>query len=138
MPLNRGLIGRAYTADEAYEVTRGKLREFALALGGELEGDVAPPTFAFVATLRARRMLLDDPALGLQYGRVVHGEESFTYERPIQVGDVLAATATVASIEERGANEMLRWEEQLVAADGEIVCRTAGTIVSRGTVEAAS
>jgi len=137
MGLNRALIGRTYAAEEPYEVTRGKLREFAVALGGELEGDVAPPTFAFVATLRARRMLLDDPALGLRYGRVVHGEESFAYERPIRVGDVLRATATVASIEERGANEMLRWDEELLDAAGAVVCRLSGTAVSRGTAEGA-
>ena len=119
-------------------MTRGKLREFAVALGGELEVDVAPPTFAFVATLRARRLLLDDPALGLSYGRVVHGEEGFAYERPIRVGDLLTATATVASIEERGANEMLRWEEELTDADGQLVCRAAGTAVSRGTAGGAS
>jgi acyl dehydratase len=137
--LNRELLGHTYAAEEPYEVTLGKLREFAAALGGELgPGVIAPPTFAFVASLRVRRMLLDDPTLGLRYGRVVHGEESFAYERPIRAGDVLTATATVTAIEERGGNELLHWEEELRDADGAIVCRTAGAIVSRGTAEGGS
>jgi acyl dehydratase len=138
VPLNQDVVGRSYRADEPYEVTRGKVREFATALGDHNPAydHVAPPTFAFVASLAARRRLLDDPQLGLQYGRVVHGEQSFAFDRPIRVGDVITATCTVVAIKESGGNELLRWQEELHDSEGARVCVNHGTIVSRGTAAA--
>ena len=50
---------------------------------------VAPPTFAIVLTMQAGNQLIEDPGLGLDYSRVVHGEQRFVYQRPMHAGDVL-------------------------------------------------
>ena len=50
---------------------------------------IAPPTFPIVVTMRAGAQVVADPALGLDYSKVVHGEQRFIYTRPIQAGDVL-------------------------------------------------
>ena len=50
---------------------------------------IAPPTFPFVLTFQASRQIIDDPELGLDYSRVVHGEQRFAYARPVRAGDVL-------------------------------------------------
>ena len=48
-----------------------------------------------------------DPELGLDYSRVVHGEQSFAYERPVVAGDRLVAVATVERIRSAAGNDLL-------------------------------
>ena len=106
MPLNQALVGKAYPAVR-YEVGREKLREFAIAVGetdpiyhdeaaARAAGhpDIpAVPTFAVVLSFRAGQVVYGDPELGLDYSRVVHGEQEFVHHRPIRAGDRLLATA---------------------------------------------
>jgi acyl dehydratase len=147
MPLNRDAIGRKYPPGPPYVVTLGKVREFAMAIGDDnpvyrdpaaaaavgLPEVVAPPTFAYVVSFAARRALLDDPSLGLVYDLAVHGEQRFSYARPIRVGDELTSHCTVTDMSVRGANELLSWREEIRDARGVLVCTNDGTIVSRGT-----
>jgi acyl dehydratase len=147
MPLNPSIVGRTYSASTPYEVTLVKVREFAAAIGDEnlvyrdadaargagLPAVIAPPTFAYVVGLASRRTLLDDPELGLTYSRAVHGEQRFVFERPIRVGDLLTARCQVTSVKVRGPNEILAWCEEILDAEGDVVCTNEGTIVSRGT-----
>ena len=42
---------------------------------------IAPPTFAIVLSLPAGQVIAD-PELGLDYTRVVHGEQRFVHDRP--------------------------------------------------------
>lgn len=147
MPLNRAIVGRELPAAEPYEVSLAKVREFALALGADdpVHRDpeaaraaghphvVAPPTFAFIVTLAARRALLDGDELGLELPRAVHGEQAFRFQRPIYVGDVLTPRCLVTEISVRGRNEIVTWEERCTDADGELVCVGTSSLVSRGT-----
>ena len=94
---------------------------------------VAPPTFAFVLTIKAMAAALFDPALGLNYAMVVHGEQRFRYERPIVAGDRLQVHTRIAGITTRGANEILTMDSTIVDADGAVVAHTNEVIVSRGT-----
>jgi hypothetical protein len=55
------------------------------------------PTFAVVLSLRAGQVVYGDPELGLDYSRVVHGEQEFVYHRPIRAGDRLLASGKVAA-----------------------------------------
>ena len=86
MALNAELLGKAYPPLH-YEVGREKLREFAVAVGetDPLYHDVAVargagfadlpavPTFPVVLSMRAGRAAYEDPELGVDYTRVVHG-----------------------------------------------------------------
>ena len=151
MPLNAALVGRAYPPIR-YEVGREKLREFALAVGelDPLYHDEAAaraagypdlpavPTFPVVLSLRAGQLVYDDPELGLDYSRVVHGEQSFHHYRPIRAGDVLVGTPRIGDVRVAGRNELLTWSAEIATVDGEPVCRTVNTLVSRGTAETAS
>ena len=55
---------------------------------------VAPPTFPVVLTMAASRQIIDDPALGMDYSRVVHGDQRFAYTRPVVAGDELVCVST--------------------------------------------
>jgi acyl dehydratase len=147
VPLNRDFIGRTFTSDATYEVGREKIREFADAIGDpnpayrDVEAAkalghpdvIAPPTFAIVISLSAGGPAIFDPELGLNYALVVHGEQKFQHHRPIRPGDSLVATTTVTDIRDAGRNELMTVVTELATQDGERVCTSTNTIVSRGT-----
>lgn len=147
MPLDPKLVGKTYPALPSYQVGREKVREFATAIGeyspichdvaaAEAAGHadlVAPPTFAFVLTMKAMANAMFDPDLGLNYAMVVHGEQRFSYERPIVAGDEIVVSAAIADLAVKGRNEILTTRSELTDAAGELVAVTHEVIVSRGT-----
>jgi acyl dehydratase len=144
MALNRDFIGRAFPSSEPYEVSRVKIREFATAIGdpnpiyqdqdaAKAAGHpdvIAPPTFPIVISLGGE--VLTDPELGLNYAMVVHGEQRFSYTRPIHAGDVLLTESTITGIRSAGNNEVLNIETTITTVDGELVCTSSNSIVERG------
>ena len=144
--IDSAFVGRRYPPTAAYEVSREKVREFADAIGDPnpayRDRDAAralghpdvitPPTFPFVLALRASDVVVADPALGIDYGRVVHGEQSFAYARPVRVGDVLTVVVTVADIRSAGGHSMLTTRADLATIEGEHVVTVLMTLVVRG------
>jgi len=147
MPLNPDFVGKQYPDTEPYLIGREKVREFATAIGDHspVFHDLAaaaelgyrdlpaPPTFAFVVTQRALGAAMFDPELGLDYARVVHGEQSFEYRRPLQAGDEVIVRAHIADIHARGRNEFLVTQADVITVDGELVVSTRSVVASRGT-----
>jgi acyl dehydratase len=131
-------------------VSRVKIKDFAIAIGDPNPAYldpaaaralghpdvIAPPTFAIVISFQMGGAIVLDPDLGLDYSRVVHGEQSFSYSRPIHAGDVLVGTPTITGIRDAGRNELLTWEAVITTVDGEHVCTAVNTLVSRGTAAA--
>jgi acyl dehydratase len=146
VPLNQALVGNTYPPVR-YEVGREKLREFAVAVGetdpiyhdeeaARAAGhpDIpAVPTFAIVLHMRAALAMHGDPELGLDYSRVVHGEQEFVHHQQIRAGDRLLAVAKVASAEAKGRHELLTIQTEVTTEAGEAVCTVTGTLLSRGT-----
>ena len=146
MPLNPDFVGRTYPAGEPYLVSRERIRAFAEAIGDPLPAYrdvaasqalgytdvVAPPTFAIVLALRASTQVAPDPELGLDYTRVVHGEQRFAHSRPIVAGDELVAVTTVESIREAAGNDMITTRVDISTTAGEAVCTAHSLLVSRG------
>lgn len=147
MALDPSFLGRCYPAVGTYQVGREKIREFAEAIGDDdaLYRDpsvaraygysdvIAPPTFATILVLRAQRALVCDPELGLDYSRVVHGNQSFTHHRPIQAGDELAATLHVEGVRAMGGNDMLTVRCRITDAAGDLVTTARSMLVVRGS-----
>ncbi|MDQ1752796.1 MAG: hypothetical protein QOE71_3852 [Pseudonocardiales bacterium] len=147
MPLDQAFVGRLYPPTAPYEVGREKIREFAEAIGDDnpLYFDpeaaqalgypdvIAPPTFPIVITMRAAAQILTDPDLGLDYSKVVHGEQSFRYSRPVQAGDVLQVSVSVEGIRAAAGNDLLTTRAEVTTVDGEHVVTALSTIVARGT-----
>lgn len=147
MPLDPSFIGRTYPPTETYEVGRVKIREFADAIGDpnpayrDVEAAqalghpdvIAPPTFPIVLSVRASRQVIADPALGLDYSRVVHGEQRFVYTRPVRAGDQLRVLLTVENIRSAAGNDILTTRGDVSTVDGEHVVTAYSTLVARGT-----
>ncbi|MCH9719792.1 MAG: MaoC family dehydratase N-terminal domain-containing protein [Actinomycetia bacterium] len=147
MPLDHSYLGKEYPTTPAYQVGREHIRDYAAAIGDlnpayhnvdaarELghRDLIAPPTYPFTLTMRAMTTAVLDPDLGLHYGQVVHGEQSFDYVRPVTAGDELVVQARIAAIEVKGINELLTTECRVETVTGELVVTTREVIVSRGT-----
>jgi acyl dehydratase len=147
MSVDQSFIGRVYPPTAPYEVGREKIREFANAVNDPNpvyrdpdaaralgHADViAPPTFAIVMTLPAGHQVIDDPELGIDYSRVVHGEQRFVHERPIRAGDVLQVVVTVDNIRAAAGNDLVTTRAEVSTVDGEPVLTAFGTLVARGT-----
>ncbi|MDQ1719206.1 MAG: hypothetical protein QOE89_3159 [Pseudonocardiales bacterium] len=94
---------------------------------------IAPPTFPIIITMRAAAQIVADPDLGLDYSKVVHGEQSFRYSRPVQAGDVLQVSVSVEGIRAAAGNDLLTTRAEVTTVDGEHVVTALSTIVARGT-----
>lgn len=146
MPVNPDLPGRVYPAAAIYDVGREKIREFAHAVKAtnpahfELEAAralgyadlLAPPTFAIVVAQRADAQLIEDADSGIDFSRVVHGEQRFTHHRPIVAGDALQAALHVDSVRAMGGGIMITTRAEISTTAGEAVATTVSKIVVRG------
>lgn len=146
MTVNPELAGRAYPPTPPYSVGREKVREFARAVhathphhhdpeAARAAGHrdvIAPPTFPIVIQQAALADLIGDPDAGIDFSRVVHGDQRFTYTRPIVAGDELSATLTVTSVKSLGGHTMVTSESVVTDGAGDHVVTATSTLVVRG------
>jgi acyl dehydratase len=146
MALNLEFVGRVYPPSPAYVVGREKIREFATAIGDlnpachdvaaaralGYADLVAPPTFAVVIAMKAATAAVKDPALGLDYSRVVHGEQRFAFVRPIVAGDQLQVTVTIEALRTMAGNDMVTTRGDIATLDGEAVASATSLLIARG------
>jgi acyl dehydratase len=144
--VNPELQGREFAPTAPYLVGREKVREFSRAVfatspinldpeaarAAGYSDIVAPPTFAVVIQESTLAQLLAEPDAGIDFTRVVHGDQRFTYSRPIVAGDELTATLRVASVKSLGGHSMVTAESSIVDATGAHVVTAISTLVVRG------
>ncbi len=132
MAVDPSLTGRTFPPTEPYVVSREKIQEFAKATGSDYDGQAAPVTFPIVVAFAAMTALMEDPKVGIALHRVVHGEQRFTYTRPVVAGDELTATLTVDSLRQLGGADIIATRSEITDADGKPVCTAFATLVHRG------
>ncbi len=146
MRVNASVEGRVYPPTEPYLVGREKVREFARAVFAthpvNLDPEaaraagyadvVAPTTFPIVVTAATLEQLLADEEVGVDFTRVVHGDQRFAYSRPIVAGDELTATMTITSVKSIGGHSMVTSESAITDATGAHVVTATSTLVVRG------
>ena len=93
---------------------------------------IAPPTFAVTLAQQCDAVFVQDPEAGIDYTRVVHGEQRFVHHRPITAGDSVLGILTVDSVREAGGHAMVTTRTELATRDGEALCTSTSTIVIRG------
>jgi acyl dehydratase len=146
MSVNPDLVGRAFPPVGPYLVGREKVREFARAVfatnpiftdvdAARAAGHadvVAPPTFPVVIQEHTLAQLLAEKDANIDFSRVVHGDQRFTYSRPVVAGDELTATLEVTSVKSLGAHSMVTSESVMTDPTGAHVVTAISTLVVRG------
>ena len=139
-------IGRIF-APVTYAVGREKIREYAHAVGetNPLHTDldaareaghadlVAPPMFAVVYTSPAIGPAFLDPAVGMDFARMVHGAQEFAWGPLVVAGDEVTTTLSVKDISSRGPLGFFTFETVSVNQDGHTVCVGTWTNIVRGS-----
>jgi len=128
-----------------YAVGREKVREFASAVGEEdprfhdvaaardagFADVVAPPMFASVYAGRAVFPLILDPEVGIDFSRMVHGGQEFTWHEPVVAGDEITTEAEFAGQAKKGELNVFTFTSRSVNQDGELVCEGTWTNIVR-------
>ena len=94
---------------------------------------IAPPTFPILVTIPAGHQAVLDPSVGIDYSRVVHGEQRFVHVRPVQAGDVLVVDVTISDVRAAAGNDIVTTEARVRTVEGELITTAYSTIVARGT-----
>ena len=128
-----------------YAVGREKVREYAYAVG---ESDprcldpeaaraagfadvVAPPMFAAVYCSGAIGPAILDPEVGIDFARMVHGAQAFTWHEPVVAGDEITTEAAHQETSERGGLTFFVFTTRSVSQRGELVCEGRWTNIVR-------
>lgn len=133
-----------YPATEPFVVNRRHIRDFAAAAGVDhpacLDVEaarelgyrdlVAPPTYAVAITLEATRQVSQDPRLGIDYSRVVHGGQSFEFSRPLVAGDTVVAQVQLEKTWTKGPIRFVTTRTDLSTHDG-LVATAWSTLAER-------
>ncbi len=144
--VSQRIQGKNYRPLRPYLVGREKVREFALAVQSSsavnYDADeaialgfadvVAPPTFASILQEHALELLLEDRESGIDYSRIVHGDQRFDYSRPIVAGDELHTVMTVTRVQSLGGYSMVTSETVVNDQAGHHVVTATSTLVIRG------
>ena len=69
-------------------------------------GSQLPPTYLFCLEMQGPDPAAMRKLLGIDIGRVLHGEELFVYHAPAHVGDLLAFEPRIADIYDKRAGEL--------------------------------
>ena len=138
-----GRVSEPHTVD----IEKGRLKFFAKAIGetnpiytDEVAAKAAgyrsipaPPTFAFSLDMEREEPFSDLDEMGIELGKILHAEQSFSYHEPICAGDAITLQSEVTDIYDKkgGALEFLVQNYTAKNQDDVLVAEMRRTIVVR-------
>src|SRR5437773_6033994 len=117
------VAGRTYPAVR-FEIESECVADFARAIGAD-PSDGVPPTFAAVYSLgvTAPQLFGDDDA-AVDYARLLHAEQEFTWTRHPKPGETVTSQGRVASDVSRRGMRFVSFETETKDEGGESICRS--------------
>jgi acyl dehydratase len=115
----------AWTEPKRFSVERERVAAYAAATNDPIEahrtGDLAPPVFAVVPAFEAsaEAVLAVAPAELLMM--LVHGEQDFTYHRPIEPGMDLVTRSAPLGVRQTSAGVVVAVKSETRTAEGDLV-----------------
>ena len=130
---------------DTYAVGREKVREYAAAVGEtdprfhDVEAArqagfadlVAPPMFACVYAWRALGPVVLDPEVGIDFARLVHGGQEFTWHAPVVAGDEITTDAEFTGHAKKGDLNVFTFSTRSVNQRDELVSEGTWTNIVR-------
>jgi hypothetical protein len=90
-----------------------------------------PPTFLTAAEFTVLPQVIDDPALDLDFSRVLHGSQEYELMRPLREGETLTVRARIESIKVRAGAAFVVIAMDLFDEQGELAARARSTMMER-------
>lgn len=144
--IDKKWIGHELEASEL-PIERSRLRFFAKAIGEDdpIYTDCvaaraagypdlpAPPTFLFAAELDSGATYRMLELLSIPVAKLLHGEQSFTYRKPVCVGDTVTVRSHIEDIYDKknGALEFVVRGSRATNQAGELVAEMRTVLVCR-------
>ncbi|WP_052890610.1 FAS1-like dehydratase domain-containing protein [Thermogemmatispora carboxidivorans] len=134
MAIDPSVIGKT-AAPQTFEVTEEAVRRFMEATGDPaLERQTplvyAPPTFPTTFRVRPPELQIDPSRMQL-----LHGEQSYSYQRRLRIGEQVTCVARVADVRERsgrsGPMTFVILETEGRDANGQLLFTAEGTLIVR-------
>jgi len=128
--INPDSVGRTFDGADVITVTQSEIDAFAAVIG-ETQTTVAPPTFSIRISLSQYESILTQPEIGVDWTRLVHGDQKFEIYRPIVAGDTFNCSATIETLRVAAGNEIISVRSDLHNGK-ELVVSSWSTLVVRG------
>jgi hypothetical protein len=125
--LNPDLVGSTFAGTEITTISQASIDAFCLALG-EPTGGVAAPTYAITISLEQSQSLLINS--GLDWSRVVHGDQKFVINTPLSAGMEITCSSTIESARVVAGNEIVTVRSDLIS-HGAVAVSSWSTLVFR-------
>ena len=126
--MDQSVLERDFAPVGPWPVEPDRVAAFAAAT--RYEGPGVPPTFPIILLNDAMLAFLSEVGANLQ--NIVHGEQRFTWHRPVAVGDELTATMRIASLRALGGAELIGTLTRITDAEGTLVGEAKATLVHGG------
>jgi hypothetical protein len=126
--LNPDSVGRTFAGVDVITVTQEEINSFAAVIG-EKNASVAPPTFSIKISLGEFESILTRPEIGLDWSRLVHGDQKFEIFRPIVAGDSFTTSATIESYKVAAGNEIVTVRSDLFSGAEKVVSSWSTLVV---------
>jgi hypothetical protein len=126
--LNPDSVGRTFAGVDVITVTQDEINSFAAVIG-EKNTSVAPPTFSIKISLREFENILTQPEIGLDWARLVHGDQKFEIYRPIVAGDQFMTSATIENYKIAAGNEIVTVRSDLFSGSEKVVSSWSTLVV---------
>jgi hypothetical protein len=104
--LNPDSVGSTFAGTESITVSQSEIDAFCAVIG-ESDTSIAPPTFTIRITLTQFEEILTRPNVGLDWSRLVHGDQKFEIFSPVKAGDQFTCSATIESYRVAAGNEIV-------------------------------
>lgn len=132
------ITGRQY-GPVPYRLDPEKVADFIEATSDDPEAhtDAAPQGFAGALLFAVAPSLLADPDLASHSHGVIHGDQSFTWHRPLEYGTAVEVRGLVSKLRERGGVAFLGFSLS-VADERGALCEGESTFLLSGSTAAAS
>ena len=126
--LNPDSVGRTFAGVDVITVTQEEINSFAAVIG-EKNTSVAPPTFSIRISRSEFENILTKPEIGLDWTRLVHGDQKFEIFRPIVAGDSLTTSATIENYKVAAGNEIVTVRSDVFSGEEKVVSSWSTLVV---------
>lgn len=135
MGFNPACLGRTYAADWQ-ELDRNRHRAYLAAVTGTVGVPDPPRPLACFASVYLLwpivPLLFSDPEVGLDLPRLLHGEQEFWFERPLDFDERLSPKGRISRAEERRGMVFVELVCDGSTADGTEVAHSRSLFLVRG------